>query len=227
MRKRKIAGILLLSLSLCQNVYATQVPEPAAVETEAEAPTDVTVPETINPETVNPEMAESETVNPETMESETAETIPETNTPPTIAETSEAESEEDSIQEVDDSRLDENGRVAVNVTFPQDAVFPYRITLSGSEGNIEFEIKRNGQQLLIKPDTYTVKEAINGKNKKLPKGAELTIKESTENIYLDFTKPEGLFDLSLSGMFITNVVFLILAGIAYMLFKKFREYMGD
>ena len=142
----------------------------------------------------------------------------------TIAE---SEEESDNIIKADDSRLDDEGRISVKVTFTENAVFPYTITLKGTEGEVQFTIQKNGQELLIKPDTYTVKEVVNGKGKKLSKGAELTVTDRTETVYLDFTKPKTFTDVSFTSIGIVNIAFLVIAWIAYMLFRKFKESVND
>ena len=159
------------------------------------------------------------------------DTVPET-TVKKIEETEteineETELESDNIIVEDDNRLDDEGRVSVKATFPDDAVFPYTITLKGKNGDVQFTIQKNEQELLIKPDVYTVKEATNGKGKKLPKGAELQITDTTDAIYLDFTKPQKFTDVSFTSVTLVNLAFLIVVGIAYVLFKKFKNSLSD
>lgn len=160
----------------------------------------------------------------------TTETIEES-----VAETTDDEAtdntEEDQntsgIYIIEDHQLDEEGRATVETQFPEDAVFPYQITLSGGEGEVDFTIEYNGQQLLIKPGTYQVKSVRDGNNKKLTKGARLVITEDTDAVYLDFTNPNANENkFAIASFFTTNIVFLLLAGVAFIGIKKFCDYMG-
>lgn len=135
--------------------------------------------------------------------------------------------EEDDIQYVDDSRLDEEGRISVEVQMPEDAVFPYNITLSGDDGDVTFEISYNGQLLLIKPGTYKVKSVRNGNNKKLDKGARLTITDETDAIYLNFTNPDkAKAKKTITSWVLSNIAWGLLIALAYCAFRKYCEYMG-
>lgn len=137
------------------------------------------------------------------------------------------ETEEDDIQIVEDHPLDEEGRMTVETQFPDGAVFPYQITLSGSDGEVDFKIDYNGQQLLIKPGTYKVKSVRDGNNNKLSKGARLVITKDTDAIYLDFNDPDAKSDgFDMTSFLITNVGFLILAGCGLIGVKKYCEYTG-
>lgn len=236
MRKRRIYAftICAMCMALTNVSFAAPVTETQAViESSIDESTSFedqtsSVTETAENET---EVEESET--DELLETSdgitTLETTPETSeTEESKTETiAESEEESDNIIKADDSRLDDEGRVSVKATFPENAVFPYTITLKGMEGDVQFTIQKNGQELLIKPDTYTVKEVVNGKGKKLPKGAELTITDKTETIYLDFTKPKTFTDVSFTSIGIVNIAFLVVAWIAYMLFRKFKESVND
>lgn len=237
--KKKIlfyACTAALAVSLTGTAYASNTAVPAETTVEVMEEADAAVPEETaiedgeTSETEETEESLSDTDNIVSITDETEAEIETTAemTPASEEETEEETEEEDSIILVDDSRLDSEGRVPVSVTFPEDAVFPYSITLTGSEGDVSFEIASDGQQLLIKPDTYTVKSAKNGKNKKLDKGATLQIEEDTEVIYLDFTNPNGNNTLSeLKSILLTNVCFVLIAGIAWMLFKKYKRYLND
>lgn len=132
------------------------------------------------------------------------------------------------IHIIEDHQLDEEGRAAIETQFPEDAVFPYQITLSGGdEGEVDFTIEYNGQQLLIKPGTYQVKSVRDGNNKKLTKGARLVITEDTDAIYLDFNNPNANDNKSdIISFLITNLVFLLLAGAGLIGIKKYCDYMG-
>lgn len=134
---------------------------------------------------------------------------------------------DDDIQIVtDESRLDEEGRLSVEVQMPEDAAFPYAITLSGPDGEVSFEISYNGQILLIKPGTYKVKKVRNGDNKKLDKGAQLVITEDTDAIYLDFTKPNQGVKFNIVEFILSNVVWLLLAAAGFFGLKKYCDYIG-
>ena len=235
MRKKNYKIILgaVMALSLSVTAYAEPPAETAApesvIETIAEtaaeslAETEAAVDQT--------EMAEGETMpeSESTEDIQVIETIPETEAatiPETETESIAEESEEDDIQYVSDSRLDENGNVAVEVQFPDDAVFPYSITLNGPNGDVKFEITYNGQQLLIKPGTYKVKSVKNGDNKKLDKGARIVITENTDIMYLDFTNPNKSDSLSILSVIITNLEFLLIAGVAFLGFKAYCRYIG-
>lgn len=137
------------------------------------------------------------------------------------------DTEEDDIQYVDDNRLDEEGRISVEVQMPEDAVFPYNITLSGDEGDVTFEISYNGQLLLIKPGTYKVKSVRNGNNKKLDKGARLTITDETDAIYLNFTNPDKVkARKTITSFVLSNIAWGLLIALAYCAFRKYCTYMG-
>lgn len=139
----------------------------------------------------------------------------------------EENTEDDDIQYVDDSRLDEEGRISVEVQMPEDAVFPYNITLSGDEGDVTFEISYNGQLLLIKPGTYKVKSVRNGNNKKLDKGARLTITDETDAIYLNFTNPDKVkARKTITSFVLSNIAWGLLIALAYCAFRKYCTYMG-
>ena len=141
--------------------------------------------------------------------------------------TTEGNEEVSGIHIIEDHQLDEEGRAAIETQFPEDAVFPYQITLSGGEGEVDFTIEYNGQQLLIKPGTYQVKSVRDGNNKKLTKGARLVITEDTDAIYLDFNNPNANDNKSdIISFLITNLVFLLLAGAGLMGIKKYCDYMG-
>lgn len=142
-----------------------------------------------------------------------------------------ADTEEDQntsgIYIIEDHQLDEEGRATIETQFPDDAVFPYQITLSGGEGDVDFTIEYNGQQLLIKPGTYRVKSVRDGNNKKLTKGARLVITQDTDAIYLDFHNPNTDDNkFSIASFLITNIVFLLLAGVGLIGIKKYCDYMG-
>lgn len=145
----------------------------------------------------------------------------------TTTEITQTETEEDDIQIVEDHPLDEEGRMTVETQFPDGAVFPYQITLSGSDGEVNFKIDYNGQQLLIKPGTYKVKSVRDGNNNKLSKGARLVITKDTDAIYLDFNDPDAKSDgFDMTSFLITNVGFLILAGCGLIGVRKYCEYTG-
>lgn len=158
----------------------------------------------------------------ETTEESTLETISEETIAPT-----ENNEEVSGIHIIEDHQLDEEGRATIETQFPEDAVFPYQITLSGGEGEVDFTIEYNGQRLLIKPGTYQVKSVRDGNNKKLTKGARLVITEDTDAIYLDFNNPNANDNKSdIISFLITNLVFLLLAGAGLMGIKNYCDYMG-
>lgn len=161
-------------------------------------------------------------VTAETREENALETTSEEAIAPT-----ENNEEVSGIHIIEDHQLDEEGRAAIETQFPENAVFPYQITLSGGEGEVDFTIEYNGQQLLIKPGTYKVKSVRDGNNKKLTKGARLVITEDTDAIYLDFNNPNANDNKSdIISFLITNLVFLLLAGAGLMGIKKYCDYMG-
>lgn len=161
-------------------------------------------------------------VTAETREENALETTSEEAIAPT-----ENNEEVSGIHIIEDHQLDEEGRAAIETQFPENAVFPYQITLSGGEGEVDFTIEYNGQQLLIKPGTYKVKSVRDGNNKKLTKGARLVITEDTDAIYLDFNNPNANNNKSdIISFLITNLVFLLLAGAGLMGIKKYCDYMG-
>lgn len=221
---------MALSLSLSATAYAEPPAETVTPETVVESAAE-TAPavEMIASETIAETIAETIPEAESTDEIQVIETVPETETP-TISdfETEEIteESEEDDIKYVSDDRLDENGNVTIEVEFPEDAVFPYNITLNGPNGDVNFEITYNGQQLLIKPGTYTVKSVKNGNNKKLDKGASISITENTDIIYLDFTNPDKDNAISALSILITNAWFLIIAALGFAGFKAYCRYAG-
>lgn len=134
---------------------------------------------------------------------------------------------EDAITSVDKNLLDDQGRRQVTVSFPDDAILPYAITLRSVGGEVAFTIERNGQPLLIKPGTYRVMKAINGKNKKMAKGATLVIAEDTDEIYLDFTKPKEFMDFNVTSFALSNLAFAAIACVAYISFNKFKHFLND
>lgn len=158
---------------------------------------------------------------------EAATEVAETSAMEETTEITQNETEEDAIQIVEDHPLDEEGRMTVETQFPDDATFPYQITLSGSDGEVNFKIDYNGQQLLIKPGTYKVKSVRDGNNNKLSKGARLVITKDTDAIYLDFNDPDAKSDgFDMTSFLITNMGFLILAGCGLIGVKKYCEYTG-
>lgn len=157
----------------------------------------------------------------------TTETVETSTAEETTTEITQNETEEDDIQIVEDHTLDEEGRMTVETQFPDDATFPYEITLSGSDGEVNFKIDYNKQQLLIKPGTYRVKSVRDGNNKKLSKGARLVITRDTDAIYLDFNNPDAKSDgFDMASFLIANVMFLILAGCGLIGVRKYCEYTG-
>lgn len=144
-----------------------------------------------------------------------------------MATTTEEASDTGGIYRVEDHQLDEEGRATIETQFPEDAVFPYQITLSGGEGEVDFTIEYNGQQLLIKPGTYRVKSVRDGNNKKLTKGARLVITEDTDAVYLDFNNPNTNNNkFSIISFLITNITFLLIAGVGFIGIKKYCDYIG-
>ena len=127
---------------------------------------------------------------------------------------------------VQDDRLDADGRRDVEVIFPEDAVFPYKITMTGSEGDVSFTIDYNNQHLLVKPGTYKIKSVRDGNNKKKDSGASLVITQDTDGVELDFTNPNAIEGFSLIGFISSNVGFIVLAGIAFLGLKKYCIYNG-
>lgn len=236
--QKKIYAISMM-LMLCMTMPVMAAPE----KTESMAEESITQ-ETIQPEKTAPdEPVESGTVaDNETKEessapvqsddiyvvTEEATEVAETSaTEEATTEITQNETEEDDIQIVEDHPLDEEGRMTVETQFPDGAVFPYQITLSGSDGEVDFKIDYNGQQLLIKPGTYKVKSVRDGNNNKLSKGARLVITKDTDAIYLDFNDPDAKSDgFDMTSFLITNVGFLILAGCGLIGVKKYCEYTG-
>lgn len=242
MRKKIYAISMMLMLCMTMPVMAApEKTESMAEESMAEGSiTQETIP---LEETASNESVESGTVaDNETKEessapvqsddiyvvTEEATEVAETSaTEETTAEITQTETEEDDIQIVEDHPLDEEGRMTVETQFPDGAVFPYQITLSGSDGEVDFKIDYNGQQLLIKPGTYKVKSVRDGNNNKLSKGARLVITKDTDAIYLDFNDPDAKSDgFDMTSFLITNVGFLILAGCGLIGVKKYCEYTG-
>lgn len=236
--RKKIYAISMM-LMLCMTIPVMAAPENSESLAE-ESITQETVP---LEETASNEAAESETgMDSETKEEpsapaqsddiyvvteEATETSETTTTEEATTEIAQNETEEDDIQIVEDHPLDEEGRMTVETQFPDDAVFPYQITLSGSDGEVDFKIDYNGQQLLIKPGTYKVKSVRDGNNKKLAKGARLVITRDTDAIYLDFNDPDAKSDgFDMTSFLITNVGFLILAGCGLIGIRKYCEYTG-
>lgn len=131
------------------------------------------------------------------------------------------------IHRIEEHQLDEEGRATIETQFPEDAVFPYQITLSGGEGEIDFTVEYNGQQLLIKPGAYKVKSVRDGNNKKLTKGARLVITQDTDVIYLDFNNPnESENKFNIVSFLITNFAFVFIAIAGFIGIKKYCAYMG-
>lgn len=158
---------------------------------------------------------------------EAATEVAKTSATEETTEITQNETEEDAIQIVEDHPLDEEGRMTVETQFPDDATFPYQITLSGSDGEVNFKIDYNGQQLLIKPGTYKVKSVRDGNNKKLSKGARLVITRDTDAIYLDFNDPDADNDgFNMTSFLIANIGFLFIAGCGLIGVRKYCEYTG-
>lgn len=236
--RKKIYAISMM-LMLCMTMPVMAAPE----KTESMAEESITQETIPLEETAPDEPVESGTVaDNETKEessasvqsddiyvvTEEATEVAETSaTEETTAEITQTETEEDDIQIVEDHPLDEEGRMTVETQFPDSAVFPYQITLSGSDGEVDFKIDYNGQQLLIKPGTYKVKSVRDGNNNKLSKGARLVITKDTDAIYLDFNDPDAKSDgFDMTSFLITNVGFLILAGCGLIGVRKYCEYTG-
>ena len=227
-----------MMLMLCMTMPVMAAPE--KVENIAEESiTQETVPleETASNEPVESEtMADNETKEESSAPVQTDDIYVVTEAATEVAETSAAEetteitqneTEEDAIQIVEDHPLDEEGRMTVETQFPDDATFPYQITLSGSDGEVNFKIDYNGQQLLIKPGTYKVKSVRDGNNKKLSKGARLVITRDTDAIYLDFNDPDADNDgFNMTSFLIANIGFLFIAGCGLIGVKKYCEYAG-
>mgnify|MGYP004459595959 FL=1 len=235
--QKKIYAISMM-LMLCMTMPVMAAPE----KTESMAEESITQ-ETIQPEETAPdEPVESGTVaDNETKEessapvqtddiyvvTEAATEVSETSAAEETTEITQNETEEDAIQIVEDHPLDEEGRMTVETQFPDDATFPYQITLSGSDGEVDFKIDYNGQQLLIKPGTYKVKSVRDGNNKKLSKGARLVITRDTDAIYLDFNDPDADNDgFNMTSFLIANIGFLFIAGCGLIGVRKYCEYTG-
>ena len=235
--RKKIYAISMMFM-LCMTMPVMAAPE--TIESVAEESiTQETVPleETASNEPVESEtMADNETKEESSAPVQTDDIYVVTEAATEVAETSAAEetteitqneTEEDAIQIVEDHPLDEEGRMTVETQFPDGAVFPYQITLSGSDGEVNFKIDYNGQQLLIKPGTYRVKSVRDGNNKKLSKGARLVITRDTDAIYLDFNDPDADNDgFNMTSFLIANIGFLFIAGCGLIGVRKYCEYTG-
>ncbi len=231
MRKKLYTASLMLAL--CMTTPAIAAPSAA----ESVADESVMQEQLSDSEGMEPPLTEAESpeeggihaideTDAETTEETTEESTLETISEETIAPT-EGDEEVSGIYIIEDHQLDEEGRATIETQFPEDAVFPYQITLSGGEGEVDFTIEYNGQQLLIKPGTYKVKSVRDGNNKKLTKGARLVITEDTDAIYLDFNNPNARDNKSdIISFFITNLAFLLLAGAGLIGIKKYCDYMG-
>ena len=236
MRKKIYAISMMLMLCMTMPVMA----EPEKVENIAEESiTQETVPleETAPNETIESgAVADNETKEESSapvqtddiyVVTEAATEVSETSAAEETTEITQNETEEDAIQIVEDHPLDEEGRMTVETQFPDDATFPYQITLSGSDGEVDFKIDYNGQQLLIKPGTYKVKSVRDGNNKKLSKGARLVITRDTDAIYLDFNDPDADNDgFNMTSFLIANIGFLFIAGCGLIGVRKYCEYTG-
>ena len=153
-----------------------------------------------------------------------------------IQETEEAEST--AIQETDtetennggnitliepESALDADGKVTLTMFTAENVVLPVTVTMKGTEGSVEFTVQENGQQLKMKPDTYTLTKVIDGEGEKLDDGATLEITDEGGYVYLDFTAPEET-GFQLSEFIISNLIFVPFLLLLYGGFRWFKKH---
>lgn len=221
----------------CMYAYATE-PTSAAQETVADEPglptfpqnaveSENTWPEDIAASVNSENLAEtsSEDVKNDTNEENPPETEPEKPAEKTkggegnVVEP--AAEPEDSIALIETkSAIDADGNVAMTVNTADDLILPVTMMMRGAEGTISMTVSRSGQQIKIKPDTYSITKAVDGTGRKLPSGAELTIPEEGGIVYLDFNKPDS-DETTLTDFIKSNSVFLLIAFLLFLFYRKF------
>lgn len=155
-------------------------------------------------------------------ESRIEEAIEETQAPRIIEVVDESETEP-VIEKIETPVIDDNGNTSIDVSVAENVSLPLTLTMKGAEQTLKFEIKYNGQVFKVAPGTYTVEQAIGGDGSKYETGASLTIPDEGGAVYLDFTKPKTIFDGQWKNLVIVNLVFAVIAIIAYRVFVWYKK----
>lgn len=122
-----------------------------------------------------------------------------------------------------ESALDEDGNVTLTMFTAENVILPVTVTMKGTEGSVEFTVQENGQQLKMKPDTYTLTKVVDGTGEKLDDGATLEITNEGGYVYLDFTAPEET-GFQLSEFIISNLIFIPFLLLLYGGFRWFKKH---
>lgn len=142
-----------------------------------------------------------------------------------------ADTTEDDTAEGDDNitlietgtALDENGNVTLSMYTAENVVLPVTVTMRGADGAVEFTVREQGQQLKMKPDTYTLTKVVDGNGQKLADGAYLDITDEGGAVYLDFTAPEEN-GFQLSEFLLSNLLFIPFLILLYAGFRWFKKH---
>ncbi len=136
------------------------------------------------------------------------------------------ENNEDMISIVEtQSGVDADGFVTMNISVAENVTLPVTVTMKSEEGTFSFTVAYQEQPVKLKPGNYHLIKVVDGSNRELDNGANLSIPEENGEVYLDFTKPEEKKEESLFSKFIaTNLIFIPIAGALWLLYQWWMKH---